>query len=218
MVDNGFDKNEVRALIQDLIIAAADTTSYSTLWSFYLLACNPAIQEKARQELLQLPQNKRLSRENLPYLHWCNKESMRMYPVAPFLTRLLNRPIRLSEEWNEERLKKDQLILMSLYAMSRSDEYFENPKKFWPERWERVGKKQLRGVYGDDGPFASLPFGHGARRCIGIKIAENQMTYFLARVLQNFKFQSENENEVKYRMKLIGMPDQPIHISLSKVP
>ena len=216
LFDNGFNEDEVLALIHDLIIAAADTTSYSTLWSLYLLASNPTIQEKARNEVGKLPQNKLLLRENLPYLHWCNKESMRMFPVAPFLTRILDKPIKLSEEWNEEILKKDQLILMSSYAMSRNDKYFESPERFWPERWERVEKKQLRGVSGDDGSFASLPFGHGARRCIGIKIAENQMTYFLARVLQTFKFQSENKNEVKYQMKLIGMPDQPIHVSLSK--
>ena len=212
----GFSVQEVSCLVQDLIIAAADTTSYSTLWSFHLLASNPSIQEKARNEVVSLNPDDDFSRENLKFLNLCNKESMRLYPVAPFLTRILNKPLRLSREWDENVLRKDRLILMSTYAMSRNDEYFENPDQFWPERWERIEGKR-RGVHGKDCLYASLPFGHGARKCIGVGIAENQMAYFLGKLLQRFKFRSDNQTQVKYQLKFIGVPDRPILISLSKI-
>ena len=112
LLDTGFEIDEVRGLIHDLIIAAADTTSYTTLWLFHLLACNENTQEKARKEVLGLPENKRLLTENLPYLRCCNEESMRMYPVAPFLTSILDAPIKLSEEWDDKILKKETLILI----------------------------------------------------------------------------------------------------------
>ena len=212
LLETGFEIDEVRGLIHDLIIAAADTTSYTTLWFFHLLACNSNAQEKARTEVLALADNKRFRTVNLPFLGYCNDESMRMYPVAPFLTRILDEPIKLSEEWDETILKKHTLVLMSIYTMSRNGAYFENPNTFWPERWERDKNKKRKGVR----PFASLPFGHGARKCIGKKIAEHQMIYFLARLLEKFRFQSENKSsEVRYKMKLIGMPDRPIRISLS---
>ena len=77
--------------------------------------------------------------------------------------------------------------------------------------------KQFRGVYGKEASYGSLPFGHGVRRCIGMKIVKHQMTYFLARLLENFTFKSENEEEVRYQMRLVGIPDRPIQISLSRI-
>ena len=64
-----FSANVVSRIVNDLIIAAADTTSYTTLWTLYLLACHPEYQKalKAKE---------------------ASKESMRLFPVAPFLTRI----------------------------------------------------------------------------------------------------------------------------------
>ena len=56
---------------------------------------------------------------------------------------------------------------MPLYAMGRMKEWFDNPEVFDPYRW----MKEDRGV----GRFASMPFGFGARMCIGKRIAELQM-------------------------------------------
>ena len=45
-----FNEDEkIHTIVKDLIIAAADTTSYSTLWTLYLLANHPDIQHRARQ-------------------------------------------------------------------------------------------------------------------------------------------------------------------------
>ena len=203
MLEKGFEINQVLALVQDLIIASADTTSYSTLWSFHLIALHEDVQEKARKEVNECLEYDRFSVQNFRYIRWCNKESMRLFPIAPFLTRILDKPVRLTEEWNENILKKDQLILLSTYAMSRNSDNFDSPQEFCPERWEKQRNS-----------FASLPFGHGARKCIGMKLAENQMVYFLVKLLENFGLKSENQNEVKYKMKLIGVPDRPIKISL----
>ena len=71
-----FDTNVVSRIVNDLIIAAADTTSYTTLWTLYLLACHPDHQD------------------NLKAKEAC-KESMRLFPVAPFLTRIQQAPIEL---------------------------------------------------------------------------------------------------------------------------
>ena len=205
MLKNGFKVDQVLALVQDLIIASADTTSYSTLWSFHLIALHEDVQEKARKEVIKYLDYDRFSAQNFRYIRWCNKESMRLFPIAPFLTRILDKPVRLTEEWNQNILKKDQLILLSTYAMSRNSDNFQSPEKFWPERWEKQRNS-----------FASLPFGHGVRKCIGMKLAENQMVYFLVKLLENFRLKSENQNEVKYKMKLIGVPDRPIRISLCR--
>ena len=45
------DVQEVHTLIKDLVIAAADTTSYSTLWTLHLLATHPDTQQRARNSV-----------------------------------------------------------------------------------------------------------------------------------------------------------------------
>lgn len=55
-------------------------------WLLYLMASNPSAQETIRQSLLELDEAEVL-RDAL--LKGAIKESLRLYPTAPFLTRIL---------------------------------------------------------------------------------------------------------------------------------
>jgi cytochrome P450 len=57
-----------------------------------------------------------------------------------------------------------------------SPEYYPEPEKFLPERWEAPDAASL--------PF--FAFGYGARMCIGRKFAWTEMQIALARIVQNF--------------------------------
>lgn len=59
---------------------------------------------------------------------------------------------------------------------SKDEACFPRPNEYLPERWLRDKP------YGDIHPYASLPFSHGSRMCIGRRIAEQEMYIFLARV------------------------------------
>lgn len=113
-------------------------------------------------------------------------------------------------------IKKGQVILISIYAMGRNDSYFPNANDFIPERWERphtTGK--LKGV---SNSFASLPFGFGSRSCIGKKMAEQQMEYFLEQFFKKFMLttKSDDNDEVEMVMKLIGMPNRKIVFKITR--
>lgn len=56
------------------------------------------------------------------------------------------------------------------------EDYVDDAKSFKPSRWlkEETDKKLH--------PFASLPFGHGARICLGRRFAELEMQVLLAKV------------------------------------
>lgn len=72
-----------------------------------------------------------------------------------------------------------QLVVISLYTTGRKEEYFKEPSKFEPQRWIRdkeTGKHQVTDNY------ACLPFGLGVRSCIGRRVAEVQMQFFISRV------------------------------------
>ena len=63
---------------------------------------------------------------------------------------------------------------MPFYAMGRMEEHFEDPEEYNPHRW----LSDEKGV----SKFASLPFGFGARMCIGKRIAELQLKMSIAYV------------------------------------
>ncbi len=48
--------------------------------------------------------------------------------------------------------------------MTHSEDYFDEPDKFIPERWNKNNESSIH-------PFASLPFGFGPRGCYGNVIA-----------------------------------------------
>ena len=104
------------------------------------------------------------------YVRRCVKEALRLYPVAPFLTRVAMQQIRLQDGANEYLVEPGSAILMGTYAMGRDPRYFTDPDTFDPDRWDRSARVRKPGS-----GFAVLPFGFGARRCIGKAIAEEAM-------------------------------------------
>jgi cytochrome P450 len=80
---------------------------------------------------------------------------------------------------------------MSAFTTGRDERYFRNAQNFMPERWNRHGPSNSMDMVMD--PFASLPFGHGRRGCIGRRLAESQMYILLYKVrnIQTFKFESK---------------------------
>ena len=64
---------------------------------------------------------------------------------------------------------------MASHVSSRKEEYFEDAKKFNPSRWLNLDKDIIH-------PFASLPYGHGSRSCLGQQLAQTQLLLAVARV------------------------------------
>lgn len=68
---------------------------------------------------------------------------------------------------------------MSMFTSSRNEQYFNNPNEFIPDRWIRLNNNKYNGIIE---PFATLPYGFGARSCIGQKMAHTQMCLTIAEV------------------------------------
>lgn len=76
-------------------------------------------------------------------------------------------------------MNMQKTIVMSLYTMGRDTRYFADAEKFRPERWIRNADNKRHSV---QEPHAFIPFGVGARSCIGRRVAEMQMQFLLSRV------------------------------------
>jgi len=61
--------------------------------------------------------------------------------------------------------------------VSKFEEHYEAANEYIPERWIRGGEQEQK-----SNPFVTLPFGHGARKCIGMRFALLELELLLAKV------------------------------------
>ncbi|CAA2962123.1 cytochrome P450 315a1, mitochondrial [Olea europaea subsp. europaea] len=201
-------EGEVSRSMVDLIIAAADTTSNSLQWMLYMIAKRQDVQLKILEEVIPLfnnPGDLEKIHEKAPYLRAFLREVSRLYPTAPFLARTLSKDIVLGGYL----IPAGKPIVLSLFTTSRMSKYFEDPLAFKPERWLRnINKCPV----GRDSAFASLPFGFGARSCIGRRAAELQMSLFIASFVR--EFDSSLAYDVDIKLNMILTPSRPIKLNL----
>ena len=201
--------------IVDLLLAAVDTTSHTAAWALHSLASNRDIQAAIREEI-QLRGEGVVNSDSvkrLPYLGGFIKEVMRLYPVAPFLTRLATQSFSLEES----EIPAGTILLISLYVMGRDETIFCQPDTVLPQRWLREANTEAEAEQRRRKAFANLPFGHGARGCIGRRIAELELQLLVARVCQSWSLRSNNQR-VEYTQRMVGVPDKPISFHLTAIP
>nr|UYL69088.1 cytochrome P450 315a1 [Colaphellus bowringi] len=196
MVQEDIPRDDLKRIIVDLILGAGDTTAYSMAWILYLLSKNKNVQEDLRQQLTQ--------EKKLPLLRNVVKETLRLYPVAPFLCRFLPETVSVCGY----TIPQNTLIVMSIYTSGRSKKYFADPDQFRPDRWLRNNL-----VSNTVGQLASLPFGMGSRSCVGRKIAEIQFHVTLAKILERFEIEFCNDKEIEDILKMISKPSQPLRLA-----
>lgn len=195
LLNEDIEKENVKKIIADLILAAGDTTAYAMEWMLYLLAKNPKVQEDLRS-------NNDISK-------YIMRETLRLYPVAPFLTRILPNDSIICNYV----IPKGTLIVMSIYTSGRDDRYFKTPEAFIPQRWMREDNRNYSLLM----QRASLPFAMGLRSCIGKKIAETQLQNTLVHVVNNFQVSIRNTKDVDVILKMVAVPSEPIRLRFRKL-
>ena len=75
--------------------------------------------------------------------------------------------------------------------MCKMSEYVSEPDRFLPHRWlsrhsDVQGGATAHSAPTQPPPYVSLPFGHGARTCIGKRFAETLLSVAACKILQNF--------------------------------
>ncbi|GAB6030307.1 hypothetical protein CHUAL_005980 [Chamberlinius hualienensis] len=208
LLNENVDQETLVRIVTDLIVAAADTTSHAVQWALYLVAKNGDWQEKMAAEIDSVvPKGEMVEPhhiKSLPLIRAAVKESLRLYPVAPLLTRYLSKDLNVGGYHIPEGL-----ILMSLYTIGRDEKSFDDPHCFKPSRW--VKSESNERITGNK---AFLPFGTGVRACIGRRVAELQMHLLVARTIQQFRMEVANEKEVEIKLRLITTPAEDIRLRL----
>uniref|UniRef100_A0A0E0IY79 Uncharacterized protein n=1 Tax=Oryza nivara TaxID=4536 RepID=A0A0E0IY79_ORYNI len=114
---------------------------------------------------------------NLPYIRLFIKETLRLHPVVPLL--VPRESIDVCEV-NGYTIPARSCIVVNAWAIGRDPKYWDNPKKFKPERFEGNMVDSIGSSY------EYLPFGAGRRMCPGIAYGLPVLEMALVRLLYHF--------------------------------
>ena len=161
----GLTDAELHHQLVTLVAAGHETTATAMAWSMLELARHPAIQDRCVAEIAEGGE--------LPYLEAVLKESLRLHPVVPMVMRELQEDTTLGGR----TYPRGVTISPSIVLAHRDPAAYPSPREFDPGRF--LGEVPS--------PTTWLPFGGGARRCIGASFALMEGEVILRQVLERYR-------------------------------
>jgi cytochrome P450 len=161
--------------VATMILAGHETTATALFWSLYLLALDPATQDELAAEVQSASATGALDIERLKFTRAVVDETMRLYPPAFLIARAAAGPDTIAGM----PVKKHDVILIAPWLLHRHEKLWRDPNSFIPSRFMPGAPPPDR--------FAYLPFGVGARVCIGAHFALTEATLALAKLIGAFR-------------------------------
>ena len=169
-----FTDEQLGDQVATMILAGHETTATALFWSLYLLALDPATQEELAAEVKGASVNGALDLDRLKFTRAVVDETMRLYPPAFLILRAAAAPDTIAGI----PVKKNDIVLVAPWLLHRHEKLWQDPNAFIPSRF-------MTGTPPDR--FAYLPFGVGARVCIGAHFALVEATLALAKMIGAFR-------------------------------
>ncbi|KAH0640336.1 hypothetical protein KY285_036922 [Solanum tuberosum] len=204
------DRNQIEHLCLDLFIAGTDSSSATLEWAMLELMKNPHAMKKAKAELAQVVGKKEAIKEadlvRLPYLHCILKETLRIHPPVPLLSRKAKQEFELCGYF----VPKDSQVIINIWSIGRDPTIWEDPLVFKPERFWGSNVMDIRGQ--DD--FKLVPFGVGRRMCPAISLAMRTVPIMLGSLLNSFDWVVEGDDylDVEEKSGLIVGKLRPLRL------
>ncbi|XP_071498886.1 cytochrome P450 4V2-like [Diadema antillarum] len=200
--DPSFTLADVQEEVDDVMFAGHDTTAAAVSWSLYLIGLHPGIQARLLEEISEVlgDSDRHVTTDDLAklsYLTCVVKESLRVLPPVPGMSRTLDSDIVL----DGKVVPKGTSISFAIYALHRDPEQFPDPEIFDPDRFlpENSSKRH---------PYAYIPFAAGPRNCIGQRYAMMETKVTLVNLLRRFSFKStQTMDDVKPTDMIVLNPE-----------
>ncbi|XP_073318547.1 cytochrome P450 4F3 [Pagrus major] len=179
----GLTDEEIQAEANTFMFAGHDTTASAICWTLYNLARHDHYQEKCRQEVMELMQERdgcEIEWEDLshlPFTTMCIRESLRLHAPVQAVTRRYTQDMALP---GDRTVPKGTICLVSIYGTHHNPAVWTNPHDFDPLRFDPTNKEGLAS-------HAFIPFSSGPRNCIGQKFALAELRVVVALTLLRFR-------------------------------
>lgn len=186
-----------------VLFAAQDTTASVMTWILKYLHDNPKILEgvKAEQNTIHRSNDEGFQplswsqTRRMPISHRVVLEALRMASIISFTFREAVADV----EYKGYLIPKGWKVMPLFRNMHHNPEFFSDPEKFDPSRFEVTPK-----------PYTFMPFGSGAHACPGNELAKLELLTLIHHVVTKFRWEViGSQNGVQYSpfpVPLHGLP------------
>jgi cytochrome P450 len=191
-----------------LLVAGHETSSNALSWLLYLLSSRPDCVDEIRQEFDSVLGERPLSFSDVPKFEFTTRvilEALRLYP--PFW--MVDRMALADDRAGDVAIPRGSTVVVFIYGVHHSPQYWENPETFDPERFTKAKEKLHT-------PFAHLPFGAGPRGCIGGNYAMLQILMILSVLLRKYDFRLVPGQTIEARPMVILRPEHGIRMTFTE--
>ncbi|MGW1074429.1 cytochrome P450 [Streptomyces sp. NPDC002537] len=180
--DGGFTDAELRDQLVTLLLAGHETTATGLAWALHELARRP----------VQLRRAQRAADEgDDAYLTAVAKEALRLRPVVHEVARQLTEPLVVGGY----RVPAGATVMPAIGLVHADPAHHEQPDDFRPERF----------LDGQPPANTWLPFGGGARRCLGAGFALLEATVALRETLLRYDVRPERREPEAQRARNVTL-------------
>eukprot|EP01095_Lingulamoeba_sp_RSL-Kostka_P006923 TRINITY_DN2197_c0_g1_i4.p1 TRINITY_DN2197_c0_g1~~TRINITY_DN2197_c0_g1_i4.p1 ORF type:complete len:496 (-),score=141.65 TRINITY_DN2197_c0_g1_i4:198-1685(-) len=188
------------------LVAGHETSANMVAFCLLLLLKNEDKLKKVREEISSILGDDPVdeipfdSLSKFKYLDMCLNETLRCYSIAPATVRTTgNKPLQLKNY----KIPPNQIVIISFYALHHQSDYFPEPEKFIPERFDKSSE-----YYVEKPIYAYIPFSIGSRNCIGKNFAKIEGKIMLIQLLHNFDFQLRDDIDLGLVQNLTLRPSK----------
>ncbi|XP_046962214.1 cytochrome P450 4C1-like [Vanessa cardui] len=209
--NNNIDESGIREEVDAFLFAGFDTISTTLMFLIMRIANEPAIQEKIREEIDSIFGNSTRSPtiedlNEMKYTDCCIKETLRIYPAVPYISRHLKEEVVLGGY----RIPADTQINIMIYDLHQREDIYPEPKKFIPERFLPINQIKRH-------PYAFLPFSAGPRNCLGQKFAMLEMKTLISGIIRKYHIEPVTRpEELAFNVNMILRTTKPIYARFRK--
>jgi len=186
--------------------AGHETTANALSWTLFLLSEFPDADARMAEEAKRIngaPRADDLT--GLTFTRMVLEEAMRLYPPAPFMSRAALQRDRIGEVV----VAPGTRVIIAPWVLHRHRKLWPDADLFVPERFSPVRR-------GDIPRFAYLPFGAGARICVGAAFAMQEALLALVMIARRFRVRlAEGADVMPFaRMTLRPLNGLPMRIEV----
>jgi cytochrome P450 len=199
---------QLRDEVLTLFSAGHETTANLLSWTLLLLIENADVEEQLRAELLSWARADGGARAldallRLPLLDAVLKESMRIYPPIPIVTRACE----ADDVLDGVVAHKGDYVFCAPWSVHRHPKLWPDPLRFDPGRFLVEDPARPR--------YAHFPFLGGPRKCIGDQLALLEAKLILASLLPRYAFARADRTPVVPEATVSLRPKHGLRVTIS---
>nr|TKV96289.1 hypothetical protein SEVIR_9G419700v2 [Setaria viridis]TKV96293.1 hypothetical protein SEVIR_9G419700v2 [Setaria viridis] len=192
---------------KSIYFAGYESTAVTAAWCLMLLGLHPEWQDRVRAEVHEVCRGRPLDSQSLQKmknLTMVIQETLRLYPAGAFVSRQALQDLKLGGV----HIPKGVNIYIPVSTMHLDPKLWgADVKEFNPERFSDV-RPQLHSY---------LPFGAGARTCLGQGFAMAELKILISLIISKFILKLSPHYEHSPTLKLIVEPELGVDLTLTKV-